>query len=153
MRIATAGKNGVVLFQRRARGRKHRICFGACFSLFVSRTGAGEGCLFLLGPRAPDLKPIKIYKIQEQEQEQERPSHSIHCHAAQLFCCPVLVIRWCRTKLTSLSSTRMRDGAYELLECLFPERLKESGRPCVRRLSTPVLSRLPLSFLRGSSFA
>ena len=40
-------------------GRKHRICFGACLSLLVSRTSTGDGCVFLLEPRASDLKPIK----------------------------------------------------------------------------------------------
>ena len=32
------------------------------FHLFVSRTSTGDGCLFLLEPRASDVKPTKIKK-------------------------------------------------------------------------------------------
>ena len=42
------------------RGRIHRNwAFGVRLSLLVSRTGTGDGGVFLLEPRASDLKPIK----------------------------------------------------------------------------------------------
>ena len=39
--------------------RNTEICFGACLPLIVSRTSTGDGCLFLLEPRASDLQPMK----------------------------------------------------------------------------------------------
>ena len=37
--------------------------FGACFSSLVSRSSTGDGCLFLLEPRASDSKPVKIKEM------------------------------------------------------------------------------------------
>ena len=37
-----------------------KLRFGLLLSFESSRTGTGDGCLFLLEPRAFDLKPIKI---------------------------------------------------------------------------------------------
>ena len=61
MRVGHGWKERCPLFfQRRASGKETpKLVLVLAFHLSVRRTGTGDGCLFLLEPRASDLKPTK----------------------------------------------------------------------------------------------
>ena len=57
---ATVGRKGFPTFAVSRWGGRTEVLFGFSFPLTCSRTGTGDGRLFLLEPRASDRKPIII---------------------------------------------------------------------------------------------